>query len=224
MISEYKFIHLPIKEGVRHAKLIIDDVSEILQRLDSEEYKNKILKMLLHEDNIKGIGMDDGVVNISEVTLYTDQEYKIMDIDNMPSFRANGLYIRIEQNRPDRRSIFDNAVVEVFILNGKMMYSMTSCDDNRYNVNYLDNDDIYKRTYEKINADMGKKLDIRPFKAEYDRQVELQDLKGILKGGARKRLDASLITIYGKIKKEGTRLLDNIKQVAPAVKAHVKVK
>lgn len=232
-MAEYSFLYLPVKEGYRHARLYVDDADEILKQLLSDEYKSKLSRLFLKEDGAKSVSMYDGVVNVTEISLYSKTKYDpTMDEHELSPV---GLYIRIEQNKPDRRSIYDNALAEIFIMDGKMLYCVTSADDNRYNLSYLDPDDVYQRVYNKFREDMGFKIrtgerkedafkvELRSFETEFEDQVNKNNLGGIFHKKQRATLNESLTKRYDACKDAYAIYMAKIGKVIKESKGPVKL-
>ena len=232
-MAEYSFLYLPVKEGYRHARLYVDDADEILKQLLSDEYKSKLSRLFLKEDGAKSVSMYDGVVNVTEISLFSKTKYDpTMDEHELSPV---GLYIRIEQNKPDRRSIYDNALAEIFIMDGKMLYCVTSADDNRYNLSYLDPDDVYLRVYNRFNEEMGLKLrngeripdayklELKPFEVEEKAQIEKQNIGGIFQKKKRDALNGALTVKYSAYKKEYEKYMGKISKVIKEARGPVKL-
>ena len=140
---------------IRHAELYLDDPIDILSKLVSDEYSSKLSRMLKHEEETKKVSMYDGIVNVTDIALYSKTKYDATMDELILDNDLVGLYIRIEQNKPDRRSTFDRAAAEIFIMNNSFLYIVTSADDNRYNVDSPD--ERYYTTYKNYCIEMGLK-------------------------------------------------------------------
>ena len=230
-MAEYSFLYLPVKEGVRHARLYIDDADEILKQLSSDEFKVKLLRLFLKEEKV--VSMYDGVVNITEISLFSRTKYDTtMDEHELDPV---GLYIRIEQNKPDRRSIYDNALAEIFIMGNKMLYCVTTADDNRYSITYLEPEDLYQRVYNKFREDMGFKIrpgerkadafkvELRSFETEFEDQVNKNNLGGIFHKKQRATLNRNLTKRYDACKDAYAIYMAKIGKVIKESKGPVKL-
>ena len=199
---------------IRHAELYLDSPIDILSKLVSDEYSSKLSRMLKREEETKKVSMYDGIVNVTDIALYSKTKYDATMDETILNNDLVGLYIRIEQNKPDRRSTFDRAAAEIFIMNNSFLYIVTSADDNRYNVDSPD--ERYYNIYKNYCIEIGLKpietekkgyfdnnkpeykayrIELKPYEEEFEYQLKLKKI-GIFNRSQKRDLQDILINKY----------------------------
>lgn len=199
---------------VNHAVLYLDNVYAMLNKLVSDEFSPKLLRLFTKEEGTTKVSMYDGIVTISEMALYNKTKYDpSMDERNLDLV---GLYMRIEQHKPDRRSVYDKAYAEIFVFDKEFYYFVTSADENRYNIDNLDPKNPNKVLYDECCIRMGLKLppkeetnyftkdkepkplaykiDLKPYIEEF--AIQYKNLPGIFKIGQKGALTDILRNKY----------------------------
>lgn len=196
-MQEFQNLYLYLPDNVKTERLLIgeDNKSEILNRILDPDNRHRLLSFIYDENVMNEINLCRSMVYVTDASLH-----------------KNGLYIKIEQKNQMRGCGYDNATVELFLLENKVLYCITNAAHGDYTI-AKNNDQLSYKLYNYIKRELGEKIKISPLNKELERQIKDKNLEGIFKSKKREQLKQDLEAVYSNYARKFDLYLDNINKI-----------